>query len=126
MLRIDDLFDQLQGVKCFPKIDLCLGYQQLRVREGDIEKMAFRMRYGLYEFLLISFGLTNALTVFIDLMNWVFKPYLDMFIVIFIDDVLIYLRNEGEHEQHLRLVLQKLREERLYGKFNKSKFWLKR
>ena len=124
--RIDDLFDQLQGVKVFSKIDLRSGYHQLRIRESDIPKTAFRMRYGHYEFLVMSFGLTNALAAFIDLMNRVFRPYLDRFVIVFIDDILVYLRSELEHERHLGLVLQTLRQYQLYAKFSKCEFWLSR
>ena len=107
--RIDDLFDQLQGAKMFFKIDLRPGYHQLRIRESDIPKTAFRMRYGHYEFLVMSFGLTNAPTGFMDLMNRVFCPYLDRFVIVSIDDILVYTRSELEHEIHLGLVLQTLR-----------------
>ena len=124
--RIDELFDQLQGTKVFSKIDLRSGYHQLRIRESDIPKTAFRTRYGHYEFLVMSFGLTNAPTAFMDLMNWVFRPYLDRFVIVFIDDILVYSRSELEHETHLGLVLQTLRQHRLYAKFNKCEFWLSR
>ena len=124
--RIDDLFDQLQGAKVFSKIDLRSGYHQLRIRELDIPKTAFRTRYGHYEFLVMSFGLTNSPTAFMDLMNRVFRPYLDWFVIVFIDDILLYSRSELEHERHLGLVLQTLRQYQLYAKFNKCEFWFSR
>ena len=124
--RIDDLFDQLQGAKVFSKIDLRSGYHQLRIRESDILKMAFRMRYGHYELLVMSFGLTNAPAAFMDLMNRVFHPYLDRFVIVFIDDILVYSRSELEHERHLGLALQTLRQYQLYAKFSKCEFWLSR
>ena len=120
--RIDDLFDQLQGAKAFSKIDLRSEYHQLRIREPDVHKTAFRMRYGHYEFLVMSFGLTNALEAFIDLMNRVFHPYLDRFVIVFIDDILVYSRSELEHEIHLGLVLLTLRQHQLYAKFRKCEF----
>ncbi|KAI3676159.1 hypothetical protein L1987_85759 [Smallanthus sonchifolius] len=123
--RIDDLFDQLQGSTCFSKIDLRSGYHQLRVQEDDIPKTAFRTRYGHYEFMVMPFGLTNAPAVFMDLMNRVCKPYLDKFVIVFIDDILIYSKTKAEHEQHLRLVLDLLKKEQLYAKFSKCEFWLK-
>ncbi|CAL2272042.1 unnamed protein product [Prunus armeniaca] len=115
--RIDDLFDQLNGAKYFSKIDLRSGYHQLRVREEDIPKTAFRTRYGYYEFLVMPFGLTNALAAFMDLMNRVFRPYLDRFVIVFIDDILVYSRTLEGHKKHLRLVLKTLRRNQLYAKF---------
>ncbi|KAA3473672.1 DNA/RNA polymerases superfamily protein [Gossypium australe] len=123
--RIDDLFDQLRGTSIFSKIDLCLGHHQLRVKEVDVHKIAFRTRYGHYEFLVMPFGLTNAPTTFMDLMNRVFQPYLDQFVVVFIDDILVYSRTEVDHDAHLRIVLQILREKQLYAKFSKCEFWLR-
>ncbi|GKB49375.1 putative reverse transcriptase domain-containing protein [Tanacetum coccineum] len=113
--RIDDLFDQLQGSSVYSKIDLRLGYHQLRVRDEDIPKTAFRMRYGHYEFQVMPFGLTNASAVFMDLMNHVCKPYLDKFVIVFVDDILIYSRNKEEHADHLRIILELLKEEKLQG-----------
>jgi hypothetical protein len=106
--RIDDLFDQLYGACVFSKIDLRSGYHQLKVQECDIPKTTFVLRYGLYEFTLMSFGLTNALAYFMYMMNKVFMEYLYKFVVVFINDILVYSRSEEEHEGHLRLVLQKL------------------
>ena len=125
MPRIDDLFDQLKGATWFSKIDLRSGYYQLRVKESDVPKTAFRTRYGHYEFLVMPFGLTNTPAVFIDLMNRIFRPYLDRFVVVFIDDILIYSKDETEHAEHLRIVLQTLRDKQLYAKFSKSEFWLR-
>ncbi|GJV86721.1 putative reverse transcriptase domain-containing protein [Tanacetum coccineum] len=121
---IDDLFDQLQGSSVYSKIDLRSGYHQLQVREGDILKTAFRTRYGHYEFQVMPFGLTNAPTIFMDLMNRVCKPYLDKFVIVFIDDVLIYSKNKEEHEEHLKLILELLNKEELYAKFSKCEFWI--
>ncbi|GJT28463.1 putative reverse transcriptase domain-containing protein [Tanacetum coccineum] len=123
--RIDDLFDQLQDACCFSKIDLRSGYHQLRVREEDILKTAFRTRYGHFEFTVMPFGLTNAPAIFMDLMNRVCKPYLDKFVIVFIDDILIYSKSEEEHEVHLKTILDLLEKEKLYAKFSKCEFWLK-
>ncbi|GJW77779.1 reverse transcriptase domain-containing protein [Tanacetum coccineum] len=123
--RIDDLFDQLQGACCFSKIDLRSGYHQLRVREEDIPKTAFRTRYGHFEFTVMPFGMTNAPAIFMDLMNRVCKPYLDKFVIVFIDDILIYSKSEEEHEVHLKTILDLLKTEMLYAKFSKCEFWLK-
>ncbi|KAA0065337.1 ty3-gypsy retrotransposon protein [Cucumis melo var. makuwa] len=123
--RIDDLFDQLQGATVFSKIDLRLGYHQLRIKDGDVPKTAFHSRYGHYEFIVMSFGLTNAPAVFMDLMNRVFREFLDTFMIVFIDDILIYSKTKAEHEEHLRMVLQTLRDNKLYAKFSKCEFWLK-
>ena len=125
LTRIKDLFYQLKGASVFSKIDLRSGYYQLRVKEVDVPKIAFRTRYGHYEFLVIPFGLTNAPTAFMDLMNRVFRPYVDQFVVVFIDDILVYSKDAQEHEQHLKLVLQKLREKKLYANLSKCAFWLK-
>ncbi|GJT66274.1 putative reverse transcriptase domain-containing protein [Tanacetum coccineum] len=122
--RIDDLFDQLQGSSIYSKIDLRSGYHQLRVRDEDIPKTAFRTRYGHYEFQVMPFGLTNAPAVFMDLMNRVCKPYLDKFMIVFIDDILIYSRNKEEHANHLRIILELLKREKLYAKFSKYDFWI--
>jgi hypothetical protein len=120
--RIDDLFDQFHGACVFSKIDLRSGYHQLKIRECDILKSAFILRYGLYEYMVISFGLTNALAYFMYLMNKVFMEFLDKFVIVFIDDILVYSRSEEKHEEHLRLVLQKLRDHRLYAKLSKCEF----
>ncbi|GJR17520.1 putative reverse transcriptase domain-containing protein [Tanacetum coccineum] len=122
--RIDDLFDQLQGSRFFSKIDLRSGYHQLRVHEDDIPKTAFRTRYRHFEFTVMPFGLTNAPTIFMDLVNRVCKPYLDKFVIVFIDDILIYSKTKEDHEVHLGLVLELLRKEKLYAKFSKCEFWL--
>ena len=122
--RIDDLFDQLRGARVYSKIDLCTGYHQLRVRKMDIPKTTFRTRYGHFEFTVMPFGCTNAPAAFMDLMHRVFQPYLDQFIVVFVDDILIYSQSEWEHEYHLRIVLQLLRDHQLYVKFSKCEFWL--
>ncbi|GJX13451.1 putative reverse transcriptase domain-containing protein [Tanacetum coccineum] len=123
--RIDDLFDQLQGSQFFSKIDLRSGYHQLRVHEDDIPKTVFRTRYGHFEFTVMPFGLTNAPTVFMYFMNKVCGPYLDKFVIVFIDDILIYSKTQEEHVEHLRLVLGLLKKEKLYAKFSKCEFWLR-
>ncbi|GKB91339.1 putative reverse transcriptase domain-containing protein [Tanacetum coccineum] len=122
--RIDDLFDQLQGSSVYSKIDLRSGYHQLRVREEDIPKTAFRTRYGHYEFQVMPFGLTNAPAVFMDLINRVCRPYLDKFVIVFIDDILIYSKCKEEHEKHLKQILELLKKEQLYAKFSKYEFWI--
>jgi hypothetical protein len=123
--RIDVLFDQLVGAKVFSKIDLRSGYHQIKIRASDILKTTFSTRYGLYEFLVMSFGLTNAPAYFMYLMNSVFMPDLDKFVVVFIDDILVYSKNEDEHTEHLHIVLQRLRDHRLYAKLSKCEFWLR-
>ncbi|GJV12815.1 putative reverse transcriptase domain-containing protein [Tanacetum coccineum] len=123
--RIDDLFDQLQGSQFFSKIELRSGYHQLRVHEDDIPKTAFRTRYGHFEFTVMPFGLTITPTIFMDLMNRVCKPYLDKFVIVFIDDILIYSKTREEHVEHLRLVLELLKKEKLNAKFSKCEFWLR-
>ncbi|KAJ9563825.1 hypothetical protein OSB04_008985 [Centaurea solstitialis] len=123
--RIDDLFDQLQGASFFSKIDLRFGYHQVRVHEEDVPKTAFRTRYGHYEFMVMPFGLTNAPAVFMDLMNRICRPYLDKFVIVFIDDILIYSQSREEHEQHLKVVLELLMDQKLYAKFSKCEFWIR-
>ena len=120
--RIDDFFDQLRGERVYSKIDLRTGYHQLKVRDTDIPKTAFRTRYGHFEFMVMPFGLTIAPTAFMDLMHRMFKPYLDQFVVVFVDDILIYSQSEWEHECHLKIVLQLLRDHQLYTKFSKYEF----
>jgi hypothetical protein len=122
--RIEDLFDQLRGASVFSKIDLRPGYHQLRIRPSNIPKTTFITKYGLYEFTVMSFGLTNAPAYFMYLMNNVFMDYLDKFVVVFIDDILVYSQNEQEHEEHLRKVLQRLRDCQLYAKLSKCEFWI--
>jgi hypothetical protein len=114
----------MKGASVFSKIDLRSGYHQLKIRESDIPKTAFRTRYGLYEYIMMSFGLTNVPAYFMYLMNKVFMEYLDKFVVVFIDDILIFSKMMEEHEEHLRLVLEKLRSNQLYVKFSKCEFWL--
>jgi hypothetical protein len=123
LLRIDDLFDQMKGATIFSKIDLRSGYNQLWIKEYDIPKTAFKMRFGHYEFTILPFGLTNALGVFMSLKNGVFCEYLDKFVQVFIDNILIYSQTMEEHDDHLCLVLQCLREHKLYGKLSKCSFY---
>jgi hypothetical protein len=125
LLRIDDLFDQLKDARIFSKIDLRSRYHQVRIKEEDISKTAFRTRYGHYEFMVVPFGLSNAPTIFMCLMNGVFREYLDKFVIVFLDEVLIYSKSEEEHEHHLRMVLQVLREHQLYAKLSKCSFYKK-
>ena len=122
--RIDVLFDQLSGAKVFSKIDLRSGYHQIKIRPCDIPKTAFSTRYGLYEYLVMSFGLTNVPAYFMYLMNSVFMNEQDKFVVVFIDDILIYSKGKTEHAKHIRIVLQRLRDHKLYAKFSKCEFWL--
>ncbi|WVZ83200.1 hypothetical protein U9M48_030370 [Paspalum notatum var. saurae] len=124
--RIDDLLDRLKGAKHFSKIDLRSGYHQMRIRDSDIPKTAFVTRYGHHEFTVVSFGLTNAPAYFMNMMNMIFMKELDQCVVVFIDDILIFSKTREEHEQHLRIVLEKLRENQLYRKFNKCEFWLEK
>ncbi|GJR45880.1 putative reverse transcriptase domain-containing protein [Tanacetum coccineum] len=122
--RIDDLFNQLQGSSVYSKIDLSSGYHQLRVREVDIPKTSFRTQYGHYEFQVMPFGLTNTLAVYMDLINRVCKPYLDKFMIAFIDNIMIYSMNKQEHEGYLKSILDLLKKEELYVKFSKCEFWI--
>jgi len=124
--RIDILFDQFSKAKVFSKIDLRSGYHQIKIRPQDIPKTTFSTRHGLYEYLVMSFRLTNAPAYFMYLMNLVFMPELDKFVVVFIDDILVYSENEQDHAEHLRVVLTRLREHQLYAKFSKCEFWLKK
>jgi hypothetical protein len=121
---IEDLFDQMKGASVFSKIDLSLGYNQLKIWESNIPKTTFRTQYGLFEYTLMSFGLTNAPAYFMYLMNKVFMEYLDKFVVVFIDDILIFSKMEEKHKNHLRLVLENLKSNKLYAKFSKCEFWL--
>jgi hypothetical protein len=122
--RIEDLFDQMRGARVLSKIDLRSGYHQVKIRPSNIPKTPFSSRYGLYGFTVMSFGLTNALAYFMNLMNKVFMEYLDRFVVVFINDILIYSKSDSEHEEHLRLVLQKLRDNQFYAKYSKCEFWI--
>nr|GEV80705.1 retrotransposon protein, putative, Ty3-gypsy subclass [Tanacetum cinerariifolium] len=124
LLRIEDLFDQLQGSSMYSKIDLRSGYHQLCIKEEDIPMTAFRTRYGHFEFQVMPFGLTDEPAVFMNLMNRVCKPYLDKFVIMFIDDILVYAKDKEEHKNHLKIILELLKNERLYAKFSKCDFWL--
>jgi hypothetical protein len=124
--RINILFDQLASARVFSKVDLRLGYHQIKIRPKDVPKTTFSTRYGLYEYLVMSFRLTNAPAHFMYLMNSVFMLELDKFVVVFIDDIMIYSKSEEEHVQHLRVILQRLRDHQLYAKFSKCAFWLKK
>ena len=123
--RIDDLMDQLVGAEVFSKIDLRSGYHQIRDKVEDISKTAFRTRYGLYEYSVMPFGVSNALGVFMEYMNRIFHPFLDSFVVVFIDDILVYSKSEEEHAEHLRIVLRVLKENQLCAKLSKCEFWLR-
>jgi hypothetical protein len=123
--RIDDLFDQLKDEKIFSKIDLRSGYHQVRIKEEAISKTTFKTRYGHYEFIVVPFGLSNAPNFFMCLMNGVFQEYLDKFVIVFLDEILIYSKLEEENENHLRMVLQVLRERHLYAKLSKCSFYQK-
>ena len=118
------MFDKLKSASIFSKIDLRCGYHQLRIKDVDVNKTTFRMQYGHYEFLVMSFGLTNAPTAFMDLMNRVFRPHVDHFVVMFIDGILVYSKDRENHDTHIRVVLETLRKEQLYAKLSKCDFWL--
>jgi hypothetical protein len=122
--RIDLLFDQLTGARVFSKVDLRSGYHQVRIRPENIPKTAFTTRYGLFEYLVMSFGLTNAPVHFTYLMNLIFMPGLEKFVVVFIDDIMIYSKNKEEHAEHLWIILMRLKEHELYAKVTKCTFWL--
>ena len=123
--RIDDLMDQLHGASVFSKIDLRLGYHQILVKAEDVEKTAFRSRYGHYEYVIMPFGVTNAPALFRDYLNRIFRPFLDNFVVVFIDDILIYSKTHEEHAEHLRIMLGILREKQLFAKLSKCDFWMR-
>lgn len=125
LLRIDELFDQFRGASVLSKIDLRFEYHQLKVKEVDVLNTTFRTRYGHYEFIVMPFGLTNTPVVFMNLMNRGFQPYLDRFVVVFIDDILVYSMSEAKHDEHLRVVLEILHKKKLYAKLSKCEFWLK-
>jgi hypothetical protein len=123
--QINDLFDQVGGAKIFSKLDLRSRYHQVRIKDQDINKTTFRARYRHYKFVVIPFGLTNAPATFMCLMNNIFIKYLHKFVVVFIDDILVYSKMEEEHDEHLRIVLQTLRKHKLYAKFDKCDFYEK-
>jgi len=118
--------DPLRGASVFSKIDLRSRYHQIRVQAEDIQKTTFRTRYDYYEYQVMPFGVTNAPAIFMDYMNKIFHPFLDQFVVVFIDEILIYSNTLEEHEEHLRIVLQILKEKKLYAKFSKCEFWLEK
>lgn len=122
--QIDNMFVQLKGATMFSKINLRSGYCQLKIKKLDVPKTTFKTRYGHYEFLVMSFGLINAAAVFMDLKNMIFHPFLDQFVIVFIDDILIYSGSQDEHAKHIRIVLQTLRNKKLFAKFSKYEFWL--
>ena len=122
--RVGDLYDQLKGVTVFSKIDLHSGYHQLRIKSSNVLKSTFRIRYGHYEFVVMPFRLMNAPVAFMDLMNRVFRKFLDKIVIVFINDILFYLQSYDEHQEHLWTVLQTLKEHQLYAKFIKCEFWL--
>src|SRR3954467_7169198 len=122
--RINNLFEQLNGARVFSKLDLKMGYHQIHVREEDIPKTAFSTHYGLYEFTVMTFGFSNAPPTFMRAMKYLFQEWLDVFVLLYLGDILVYSKSEAEHEEHVRLVLQKLREHRYYAKFSKCEFWL--
>ena len=119
------MFDQLKGASVFLKIDLRSKYHQLRIKDADVHKTTFRTWYRHYEFLVMPFGLKNALAAFMDLMNCVFRPYVDQFVVVFIDDILVYSKDREDHDTHFRVVLETLRNEKLYAKLSKCEFWFR-
>ena len=121
---IDNLFDQLKSASIFSKIELRSGYHQLRIKDADVHKTTFRTQYEHYKFLIMPFGLTNAPTAFMDLMNLVVRPCVNQFVVVFIDDILVYSKDRENHDKHLRVVLETLRKEHLYAKLSKCEFWL--
>ena len=122
--NINELFEQLKGAKVFSKLDLRMGYHQIRIREEDIPKTAFRTSYGSYEYTVMSFGLANAPPTFSRMMHYIFNPYTGEFVLVYLDDILVFSKNEEDHEKHLRLVLDRLREHKFYAKFSKCEFWL--